>query len=320
MNNTELNNFEEFEKKQLILKISGEVQQSNIAEFEEAALLVIGAINTDLQTDADFAEAEQNVKSCKAIELRIAQARQDAIMQTADIAALIQTTERLEAKFRQTRLMLDGKVKTEKEQRKNEIINAGRNHIQGLLVTSPVKHGFSVDNKAFTEAAKGKRSLAKIEEAVREVVTSEEFRLASLEETYQLNIININVAEGKYPGLFPDKSSIALSPGEVVDSQIESRIATFRFNVLEKERKEKERIEAELKEKERKEAERIEEKVADVKPEPAFVPPPPPEFITEDVPPDLFTIIVTISTTNISAKVAEIRAIHGVKNVKVEMA
>jgi hypothetical protein len=311
MNNTDLNNFEEFEKKQLILKISGEVQQSNLAEFEEAALLVIGAINTDLQTDEDFAEAEQNVKSCKAIEVRIAQARQDAIMQTADIAALIQTTERLEAKFRQTRLMLDGKVKTEKEQRKNEIINAGRNHIQGLLVTSPVKHGFVVDNKAFTEAAKGKRSLAKIEEAVREVVTAEEFRLASLEETYQLNIIKINKAEEEYPGLFPDKSNISLSPGEVVDSQIESRIATFRFNVLEKERKEKERLEAEK---------AIKEKVVEVKPpeQPGFIPPPPPEF--EQQIPDLFTIVVTLSTTDISAKLAEIRAIHGVKNVKVEMA
>jgi len=313
MNNTDLNNFEEFEKKQLILKISGEVQQSNLAEFEEAALLVIGAINTDLQTDQDFSEAEQNVKSCEAIEVRIAQARQDAIMQTADIAALIQTTERLEAKFRQTRLMLDGKVKTEKEQRKNGIINAGRNHIQGLLVTSPVKHGFSFDNKAFTEAAKGKRSLAKIEKAVKEVVTAEEFRLASLEETYQLNIIKINKAEDEYPGLFPDKSNIALSPGEVVDSQIESRIATFRFNVLEKERKEKERLEAEK---------AIEEKVVEVKPaeQAAFIPPPPPEFVTEQVTPDLFTIVVTISTTNISAKVAEIRAIHGVKQVKVEMA
>jgi len=242
MNENDLNNFEEFEKKQLVIKITGAVQESNLAEFEERAISVLSSIKMELETDEDFAEAEHNTKSCKLIEQRIAQARQDAIMQTADIAALIKTTSRLEDKFKTVRLALEKKVVSEKEIRKSEIINSGRNHLQGLVLYSPVKHGFSIDNKALTEASKGKRSLAKLREAVLEVVEEETLRLANMEAYFAANIETIDASEAEYPGLYPDKKTLALSPSEVVASQVSARVATFRFETAEKERKVKEAI------------------------------------------------------------------------------
>jgi len=244
MNTTQLDNLELLESKQLILKISGEVQQSNLAEFEENAIAVIESINTDLQTDEDFAETEQNIKSCSLIETRIANARTDAINSTKEIAALINTTTRLEEKFRAMRLRLTGLVKTEKESRKNEIIDEAKNHLSGMLLQSPVRHAFAVDYKAIQEAVKGKRSLDKMRQAVKEVVTAEELRMAGLEQDYQLNISAINKAEANNIGLrFDDKNNLALSPPDTVTAIITSRILQFKVDMQEK--AEKERLEKE---------------------------------------------------------------------------
>jgi hypothetical protein len=310
MNTDQLNNLESLEGKQLVLRISGAVEQSNMAEFEETALLVISSINTDLQTDEDFAAAEADIKSCQLIETRIHNARQDALNSTAAIATLITTTERLEAKFRETRLLLNRLVKTEKEARKNEILSGAKNHISGLLIKSPVKHGFVIDNKAIMEAAKNKRSLDKMREAVAEVVEEEILRLADLEETFLTNMEAIQAAEEQYPGIFPDKKNVALSPVDVVSAQVESRISNFRYNLemqAKREREEHERKEAEAK--------RQAEVKTELHPEPVNIPTPPTFSDPFSEAPTMRTLIVLISSPDPDELERKIAEIDGVLSV-----
>lgn len=233
----------QLEEKRLVIRISGAVQQSNLAEFEETALAVIASINTNLQTDDDFAQAEENIKSCQLIETRLKNAKNDALNNTKEISDLISTIDRLDAKFRQTRLDLNGKVKTEKESRKNEILSAARKELESAVSQSPVKHGFAIDFKALQEAIKGKRFLSKMREAVNEVVQSQLFQLTALEANYAHNIFIIEQSEKEYPGLFPDKKNLALSAPEVVSAMIESRVMKFKFDIAERERKAKEEAE-----------------------------------------------------------------------------
>ena len=295
MNEKDLNSFQEFEKKHLVIKITGAVQESNLAEFEEKALVVLSSINMDLTTDDQFSEAEQNVKDCKLIEQRIAQARQNAIMQTTDIAAIIKTTEILEGKFRTVRLALEKKVVSEKELRKNEILTAARNHIQGMLISSSVKHGFIIDNAAIMAAAKNKRSLAKIREAIAEVIEDETLRLANMEADFSANMALIQASEVEYPGLYPDKKNLALSSSEVVESQISARVATFRFEIAEKERKEKERIE--IFERAKKEPELMIVEETKSFPEPFTTPTPP-----FTVPPPRFGVSISLELRLLAAE------------------
>lgn len=233
----------QLEEKRLVIRISGAVQQSNLAEFEETALAVIASINTDLQTDDDFAQAEENIKSCQLIETRLKNAKNDALNNTKEISDIISTIDRLDAKFRQTRLDLNGKVKTEKESRKNEILNAAKRGLELSVSQSPVKHGFVIDWKALQEAIKGKRFLSKMREAVNEVAVHQLAELSVLEVNFKANIIEIEKAEKEYPGLFPDKKNLALSSPEVVAAMIESRVMKFKFEIAERERKAKEEAE-----------------------------------------------------------------------------
>ena len=302
------------EGKELVLRITGEVQSSNLSEFEKDALEVIENINTDLDTDQDFVEAEQNIKSCNLIEIRIHNARQAALNSTEDIATLITTTERLEAKFRETRLGLNKKVKTEKGRRKSEIINKAMGQFADLIYNSDVKHAFTLNTEAFNNAVKNKRSLEAMQKAVDEVVESEKTLLYELGKTFSTNLIDIKQAEVNYPGLFPDKKNLAVSSHEVVAAQIESRISTFKYKQEMKEKAEREKAE---------EAEKFKQEMKDlavsshevvqeyVSPEkdistPSFIMPPlPPTTPTHE-------LTVLVVSANIQAVVDKINSIDGV--------
>lgn len=218
------------ETKELVLKVTGEVQASNIKEFQKEALQHIANIKTELVTDQDFAEAKQVVKSCKVVEDRIANAVNQAVMSMETVAEIRTIAEKLRDKFRDTRLMLDKKVKSEEALRKSEITTGAVDEISKHLDASQVAHGFHVDIGAINDAIKNKRSLEKMKEAVAVEVDSQKQKIDDLEKLFLLNLTSIQNTEKEYPGLFPDAKRLALSPEEVVQAQIESRVNKFKFD------------------------------------------------------------------------------------------
>jgi len=313
----------ELEGTELVLRISGAVEQSNLKEFEEQALAVISAINTDLETDEDFATAESNIKGCQLMENRIATARSTALANTEAIAALIQTTERLEAKFRQTRLLLNGKVKTEKQRRVNEIVSRAIAAVESMAQSSPAKHGFIIDRAAINAAVKGKKSIAKMEEAVNAAIDAEKRRFQGIEANYINNLEKIIGAESEWPGLFPDRQNIALSAPETVEALIVGRVADHRMKVAEKERRDKE--EAERKAAAIAEEHRLARAIFEAEEQrvvPVEVPIPEP-FVDFPIPPPIdgpskYVLKVSITTYDIGLVMDAIREIPGVESVAAE--
>ena len=275
---------QELESKELILKVTGEVQASNINEFNEKALAYIADINTNLVTDQDFAEAKQITKSCKIIEDRIENALQAAVMSMETVAEVRRIAGKLQIKLRETRLDLDKKVKSEEAKRKSEITSGAIERVNKHLKNSKVQHAFSVDSIAINGAIKNKRSLAKMQEAVDEAAVSQIFAIDELETLYLKNLATIQKTDKEYPGLFPDYKRIAISPTEVVEAQIDARVNKFKFDQQEKERKEKEA--AEIKAKKEAEEKRLVETATKMTEAPVFNEPPvfgePPSFNDED--------------------------------------
>src|SRR5690606_27899364 len=102
----------------LHIEVTGMVTASNLAEFKASAMAVLGSINRDLQTDEDFADAEQTVKWCKGVEERLDAAKSHALSQTASIDELFRTIDSVSAEARRIRLELDKLVTREKENRR----------------------------------------------------------------------------------------------------------------------------------------------------------------------------------------------------------
>jgi predicted phage-related endonuclease len=106
----------------LRVEVTGMVTASNLAEFRDNAFAVLRAINRELQTDEDFANADETVKWCKGVEEKLDLTKQQVLDQTADIAAVFRTMDEVSEETRRVRLDLDRLVKAEKERRRTEIV------------------------------------------------------------------------------------------------------------------------------------------------------------------------------------------------------
>ena len=69
----------------LVIKLTGEIENSNFDEWKNDLVVQIRAVNTELTTDDQFVEATKNVKTFKAAEKSLKQAKQSAIEQAAEI-------------------------------------------------------------------------------------------------------------------------------------------------------------------------------------------------------------------------------------------
>ena len=156
----------------LRVDVTGMVTFSNLAEFKAGAMRVLGAINRDLQTDEDFADAEQTVKWAKGVEERLEAVKGQALSQTADIEAVFRTIDEVSAETRRIRLELEKLVKARKEAVRGEIVAAGvaavRAHYDTINATMGENRfhpspSLSLDIGA---AIKGKKSIASMRDAV----------------------------------------------------------------------------------------------------------------------------------------------------------
>ena len=220
----------------------GVVEFSNMAEFREKAMAAIAAVNTDLQTDDDFATAELTVKAFKAGEEKLEATKAQVLGQMADVDAVMRTIDEVSAKMRSVRLDLDKRVKVEKESRRNQIVG------NGVYAVTDFYHGINDtlgDHKLNIPASeiqyqlnlaiKGKKSISSIQDAVSSAVAHAKIEATQKAEQVRKNIHVMEMEVGHYDSLFPDKVTLcATKTPEDLRNLITARIADY--EAAEKER------------------------------------------------------------------------------------
>ena len=191
----------------LRIEVTGMVTASNLAAFREHALAVFGGIKTDLQTDADFADAEKTVKWCKEVEDRLDAAKQHALSQTDSIESLFRTIDAIKEEARQKRLTLDKLVKAEKENRKAEIVAQARkaygDHWSALCRRVGGEWIPAVGVSYFADAVKGLKSLDSMRDKVSTALAN-----AKIEANAIADRIDANRKTVEDMSLLPDFGAI----------------------------------------------------------------------------------------------------------------
>ncbi len=251
------------ETKDLVIRLTGEIQESNFSEFKEEALAVIQAADRPLVTDKDFVDAEKTVKACKAAEAAIKDAKEQALSQTVDISKLFDDLDEISGVLRTTRLSLDKKVKKEKADRKTAIVNEGCSKLQDQInrlaeFVPEISRLFIVQRPLFVEAISGKKKLESMQEAIDDICLSESGKLNDLYADTKNAIETVRDAEKGFPGLFPDKLALYEKSKDELTAIISGRVAEFKLAEAEKEKIAKANAEA-LKEKVRKANEEFKE-------------------------------------------------------------
>lgn len=195
----------------LRIELQGMVTASNLGDFRAHAMAVLGGINRDLQTDSDFADAEQTVKWAKAVEEKLDAAKAHALSQTADIDAMFRTVDDVKAETRRIRLELEKLVGKRKDERRIEIVQAGRNNVQDhydQINASMGQHAIVFPAQAVTAelgaSIKGKKSFSSMEDAVSTTAANIKIAASQLAERIRVNVGILN-EHALHATLFADR-------------------------------------------------------------------------------------------------------------------
>jgi len=224
----------------LMVELVGEVKSANIAVYEESTIAFIQGINSELTTDEDFANAEQNVKFCADAEKQLAAAKQHALSQTADIDKLFSTIDRISEELRSKRLELDKLVKSQKAAIKSEIVNQGSYDLQAHV--DSINKGLDGNYISIAELGanfpaviKGKRTMQSIKGAVNDELARVKILGNEITETVRANLKTLN-AHDDYRFLFNDLQSIIKKNNDDFELLVKSRVGDHKEAEAEKER------------------------------------------------------------------------------------
>lgn len=227
----------------LRIEVTGMVTASNLDAFKSHALMVIGSVNTNLQSDQDFADAEQAVKWCKDVEDRLDAAKQHALSQTASIDELFRAIDAIKDEARSKRLMLDKLVKAEKENRKQEIVQDAHRKFGAHLVTLVERVGISMAHMIspnFAEAIKGLKSLSSMKDKVSVALAN-----AKVEANAIADRVEANRKTVEDMSLFPDFAAVCFKPADDFAALLAMRITQRQQAEAKRIEAERERIRAE---------------------------------------------------------------------------
>lgn len=208
----------------LLIHVTGAVTASNLDEFKHQAMAAIASVNTQLESDQDFANAELDVKWCSDAEARISAAKQHALAQTASIDALFRAMDEIAESVRAKRLLLEKSVKTRKEEIKASITLEGVAALRAHIASLNARLGQNLMptiHADFAGAIKGKRTLASLRDAVNTTLAHAKIEASAAADRIEMNVRSL----GEWAHLFPDLASVANKPAEDFANLLAARIA-----------------------------------------------------------------------------------------------
>ncbi len=222
---------------------------SNLSVFKEAAHQLVEKAKQPLNTEQDFANAENMVKEFKRSEGKLEDLRNAVMADIDDVSVFISDVDEIKELIRQARLTTDKQVKTRKEEIKRDIVSTAEVELKKLVLSNGSRLNVAFEFDAdFAGAIKGKRNLDAIQDSVDTVLANAKIQIQNQVKLVEENLAYLNEQE-QYKFLFNDWSMIAHKPFEDFVNLVDSRITSHKAE-------EEKRIQAEAERLAKEEAER----------------------------------------------------------------
>jgi len=211
----------------LEVSLVGNVSNSNLVEYKTTALAFIKSINTDLQSDQDFVDADKAVKFFTKGEKELEAVKERALSDTADIKTLFDTIDELKEEMRQKRLTLSKLVKSRKEEIRSEISMKAKVEFSDLLIaTSKNLKGIQITQVSadFDGVMKGKKTVESLQNAVDSEMARAKIELSEISELVRSNLDLLSGLAGDHKFLFSDYAHLVFKANDDLTNLIKSRI------------------------------------------------------------------------------------------------
>lgn len=224
------------------VQVSGSIALvSNLDKFGDALISYIDRINKKPETDQDFADLEATAKTLKAAEDALEAAESNALAQTASIDEMRRAVALYRDTARTSRLMVEKLVKAEKENRKNAIVQAGKDALSAHIAALNARIGKPympqiVGN--FPAAIRSLKTVASIQNAVDTELAQSKIVADSIANKITANLLALRELAEEYQFLFSDTA-------QLISKETDDLIAVVKSRIAEHKAKEENRIEAE---------------------------------------------------------------------------
>ncbi len=214
----------------LLIEFKCSAVSSNLDIYKQAATKYISSISTELVTDQQFVDAQENVKLLKSAEDKLKDVKDGILEQSVSINDAVKVIEQIKKEMKDKRLELDGKIQAEKNRRKQLVISKASNdfklHDSELRkVISPYEIEFDLPD--IEKAIKGKKNLDSIQNAADTAVANAKVAANQKIEQAKANIALLNKFAADYKFLFNDFGNHLLSEAIGVEAIIKNRIADY---------------------------------------------------------------------------------------------
>lgn len=151
----------------LVIEAVGQIVKSNLPAFRAEVEMAIGSINQLLNTEQDFAQAEQDVKWLSSVETTLGDLAKNIVKQTVDISEAIATLETLAKQSRTTRLHIEKLTKIRKDEIRREIMSEAKAKWDAYQreANEQVGRPIPLDAPDIERAMKGKKTQASLRES-----------------------------------------------------------------------------------------------------------------------------------------------------------
>lgn len=226
----------------------GEITFSNLNEFKTVALERINNVNTRLETDQHFFDADADAKWLRNVSIAMKQAGKQVRISMQSVDEVLNVLEQLDQIATKKAIALEKLIKSEKDLRKQAIVTGAQAQLDQHIAALNQRLGANWLPRVaggFGEVIKGKKSLANMEDAVAVALTNAKHDMNVLAERLEANRKHLIQEDGDWIALFADFATAGAKDEEFFQALAAMRISQHKQAEAARLEAERERIRAE---------------------------------------------------------------------------
>ena len=214
----------------VMVQVSGSVSIVDNFVLFEAALrdFVENKLVRSPQTDQDFVDLDEQIKSLKKAEDALDAAEVQMISQVASVDAMKRTKDMLHKLARDNRLIAEKLLKAEKENRKAEIVMSAQSEMRlhSSALADRVGINFPLATPIFAESIKGLKSLDSMRDKVSAALANAKIESSATADRIEANIKSLECEGQSWRFLFPDLQAVCTKASDDFAALLAARKAS----------------------------------------------------------------------------------------------
>ena len=235
----------------------GEITASNLDDFKDVALQRINSINTVLETDQQFADADADAKWLRDVSTAMKQAGKQVRSNMQTVDDVLNVLEQLDQIATKKAIDLEKRVKSEKDVRKQVIVQEAQQDLDTYVAALNQRLGANWLPRVaggFAETIKGLKSLDSMSDKVAVALTNAKLQANQLADRLEANRKHLVQDDADWIALFADFASVGAKAAEDFQALAALRIGNHKQAEAQRMEAERQRIRAEEEAKAQREA------------------------------------------------------------------